>query len=710
MWAGEHVALDGALAICQQIPLRVHVGLSESGSQAKPFKLTLGAEPGDHVCYDMEEDRIRQFQWGQRAELISRAGFGPTLSLVLTRLGQHLGLRGEFVVRTLHEMPLESGVDWSGAFSSALVGALFAASGKWDGSEITVEDPILPELNLWAWRVERILHGGRASGYGIMVSILPYPQPVLYVGELCPAADDELPSLRPFTRPLCDTETWHARAAFGYGLITTGVPKSTAEAIKRVREVRSRDLANGVERARQLWPAPTPDGGPLVQPMGEVPDTADGLVSCLLSAVRLAGIDVLSALLQQVEQGPTRGAVLLAEALNAVGHALDSLGLAWPEELAVRAALQLAFGRRGGAQQVGVKLTGGGGGGCLVFVCDRLDWHESGAPVRGSLAEAFDGGLVDARSHGAPLARLLWSASRDDLAGEGLLSEKRRDQDAAEVARDVAQILLSLHQVVPGYYRADQNTHALLHHHARMLQERFADTQTDTHTLLISGPSGAGKTAFAEAVARAAGVRLVNINMVKHNADEIADRLRALEGGPFPAMCVVDEIDKDGAQDHYAQLFPHLDQSYGGVAIFVLIGSLESSIDRLIARIKASPAGADIITRIDTRIEIASATLADRATVFCAGLLSATRADPVPITAIMGSALFFVLADDAHQSLRELTHWAKETRQRCSRMRSDTVTYDDLFDDSTLTRKVDFRERHSAVMRELDVKRVQIAP
>jgi hypothetical protein len=271
IWAGEHVALDGALLVCQQVPLRVYVGLEDLPEVGgHDFSLRLGSEDGDHKAFDMSAGRFVSFQWKARSVrddwAVTREGFSRDLEAVLNALALYLQLRRRFVVRTLHELPREGGADWSGAFSAALVGALFAAAGLGGDIDRTLrncepgresESELLAALNQWAWRVERILHGGRASGYGTTASIARLAQPLLFTGKEISQtlqSDSQGVSLEAHYVPLCTTQEWYAHAGFDYGLIDTGVAKCTAARIGDVRTHLAEELHVALKNAEAHWP------------------------------------------------------------------------------------------------------------------------------------------------------------------------------------------------------------------------------------------------------------------------------------------------------------------------------------------------------------------------------------------------------------------------------------------------------------------------
>jgi hypothetical protein len=455
-WAGEHAVLSGALAICQQVPLRVYVGL-EYVNHHRGFDVLVAPKP-EHQMYEYQTDRFRPVGWlpgrGGEGAAITSGGLSDDLKGVLTRLADHLGLTGTFIFRSLHELRRESGSDWSGALSSAFTGAMFAAAGAlqhqhaW--STDWFHDQVLAECNSWAWELERIFHGGFASGYGTLCSMAPWPYPQLYSiswrdqGDLrrdpsqAIAREERLADrLDAKSLPISEGTPWGEHGPpCDYGLIYTGKTKDTATAIHWVSVELPRILGSGFDLVCERWPttAGRPfdfQSGPLNAWQEELNRPVEGAVlqRTLLEGLGVAGIRVAAALfsLSGVEKAGTFDLAALASSVEGVGGGITEVGLNWHEADLVRAALLRAMWSE--REKVGVKPTGGSKGGHVLFVCPELEW-EDGEPVPGSASERLLKELEAKPSPDSDLRFSLdWCRHRDgvtDLNERGLLVEVTR--------------------------------------------------------------------------------------------------------------------------------------------------------------------------------------------------------------------------------------------------------------------------------------------
>ena len=462
-WAGEHAVLAGSLAICQQVPLRVYVGL-ERTSRIGDFRIDVAQGESAHQMYESRVDMFAPFSWpsghpGEEEPAIRSNHLSPRFLHILNRIAQDLSLKGAYRFCSLHELHRGSAPNWSGAFASAFVGVLFSASGqverghKW--KERWWEDPLLQRCNSWAWELERILHGGFGSGYGVWCSTAPCDVAQLYAVQWkstsqkgCNPADidkdDRLADhLEAASRPLCEHLPW-VQPPFDYGLINTGKVKNTATSIRKVDQDVRKSLTKGLDLAVQNWPAGS--GGPFTlqqsplfawqQTKGPIRDSAI-LKGALIDALTVSGLRVLDALFGIIGDEAAWGHTLhdLAEAVDTVSAGIGQLGLNWPEADLVRAAVLRALWND--RNNVATKPTGGGGGGYVVFVSPPLGWAEhDGSAQEGTPAARLLQEL--ARLQEPPLSlrvSLDWCRLRDSLDGEGLVIEVDKDDRETRVGR-----------------------------------------------------------------------------------------------------------------------------------------------------------------------------------------------------------------------------------------------------------------------------------
>ena len=398
--------------------------------------------------------------------------------------------------------------------------------------------------------------------------------------------------------------------------------------------------------------------------------------------------------------------------MGAVGSLLDVLGLNWPEAAAVRSALELGFAEAHEAECLGTKATGGGGGGCLLFISPQLAWEDNGSPSSGGLAATLVTAITEARNRGAPSASLLWCASRDGLGGEGFQVEKRHDADAEDLANSIETISVARATVLPGYVRSEERARTTLHGWARTMSRCLRGTSPVAENFLIFGESGTGKTEFVKAVARDCGANVVHINLLEDNLAKVGAKLEEINRGPFPVTCIVDEVDKalDGAS--YGLIFPRMSSRYSGGVLFVFIGSTGGSLAGMIERIEKKPPGdgPDMLTRIPVghRVVMPEVSLLDRAYVFASQVIDQATHNGVSISHVNGAALYFVLAEETVSAPRALAQLAKTAVEKCQMTESDTVYFEDLFDVPGHSLKKTFEARHSRQMRQLSERMIRL--
>ena len=488
-WAGEHAVLSGALAICQQVPLRVYVGLERvSPSPGTTIRVDLDETAGAHRMYDAKTDSFRPLTWvtgnpGEENVAVRADGFRDDFHTVIERASAHLGLTGHYQLRSLHELRRGAGSNWSGAFASALTGALYGAAGRLASHRPWAnqwwEDPLLQECHATAWEFERIFHGGFASGYGTMCSMARCEVPQVFALQWRDSNDtgrdprdiaQDVPlaaRLRAASRPLVPEMPWE-RPPFDYGLIYTGVSKNTASAIHSTEVMLARTLRSGAALAVEQWPVPggrpyNLEDGPLYSwwrqrgaPSG---DRDPALQRLTLEALGASGLLVLDALLGISDRPGAYSRTLedLARAVEAVAGGIRQLGLGRPEVDLVRAAVRWAHLDR--AEQIAVKPTGGGTGGHVLMVTPQMQWREEdGSAVAGDPSGRLEAELqsVAERTRREDV-RLDWCRGRDGLGGQGLLLEMSSSLRTG--SRDVHKAVAPTGDVFICYRRDDSSVY-----------------------------------------------------------------------------------------------------------------------------------------------------------------------------------------------------------------------------------------------------------
>jgi nucleoside phosphorylase len=449
-WTGEHAVLSGALAICQQIPQRVYVGIKRLNRQDK-FHLDVGQNPDDHMQYDHETGRFNPVTWtktgkgGKEAAPILSDHLRTDFHDAVSEIARKLSLSGLYAFKSVHELRWSSGADWSGAFAAALTGALYSAAGrcnvetKW--KDEWWHDPFLNEINADAWELDRIFHSPFASGYGVVCSTAPCSALQLYAlrwRDSQNAGQDPsqridsnrrlIDFLEPIVMPFCRSLEWQRVASnFDVGLIFTGVHKNTSESIRRTFKLAD-EMSLGLELARSVcanrrYKPFAMQYGPMYDLLADNSKTytKEMLHRLQMEALAGAGLRVLQTLSPILENEAIE-TQYLADALNSVNGGLLQLGLGWPEADLVRATVIRAFWHD--RSRVAIKPTGGARGGYVVLFCPELEWTETGRPKPGNPSVELVRELDSlAKEHKLPIS-LDWIESRDGLDGDGLRIEK----------------------------------------------------------------------------------------------------------------------------------------------------------------------------------------------------------------------------------------------------------------------------------------------
>jgi mevalonate kinase len=449
--AGEHAVLDGALAIVQQIPRRVWVGLRfESAHHGKQLHGT---------SFEADEDRLRvRLPASDHEERV--CDIGPALGL-LSRLVQfptykdEFGQLGNIRLGILSEVRPNSGCNYSGALSAAIAAALhlyrysvageptinqllnrargqqgesflrLAISGVLGAETLHTSNrqSLLDRINRMALVLETFFHGGSASGCGTLCTLLSSTIPIAYYREprrsvsqaenATPAVKPEFPlhwaalddddvdaiethilspdsGIRYHAVRIDELLNWEQRPiadwsslGFHFGLVFSGEKKgggSTKGAIQTVEEWSG--LLNTM--SQRIYPML-----PVVAGTGDSPDPArEHLPHSILDALRAGvpqslrrlyslisplALPVLAALDKlhgaQIEGSTIQhsdATSLLCRAIWAAHGGLGALGLI--DDTARRVIACIVDSAKEKREGVGVKYTGGGGGGYLLYV------------------------------------------------------------------------------------------------------------------------------------------------------------------------------------------------------------------------------------------------------------------------------------------------------------------------------------------------------
>jgi hypothetical protein len=185
---GEHAVLRGIPSVVQAMPTRVYVGIK----QRERLERWLTSKTLDSNGI-LREAQVREDPnlVGIRHLKSFAEVYYRTRTAILPRILDQID---HLAIKVLSDTTPGSGANWSGAFSSALAGCVHFGILKnmlnphvihidltsWrDGCNWETSDRFR-DINLLAFFLESAFHGGRASGYGNVVSLLGPSTPVVY--------------------------------------------------------------------------------------------------------------------------------------------------------------------------------------------------------------------------------------------------------------------------------------------------------------------------------------------------------------------------------------------------------------------------------------------------------------------------------------------------------------------------------------------------
>ncbi len=400
-WAGEHAVLYGGLATCQHVPQRVYVGIEPLEHLGNPLQIELGSEDDAHQLYDPNEDRFKKASFMYEVEF-RNANIPDKLNTIIKLLGLE---PRHFIIRTLHELRPGAGCNWSGALSTALVGALLVYYGRltpsilaeWKNHKIheLITDKTFNECHRKSWRLETAFHGGKASGYGTFSSLVSSSLPFCYAtakrGEsskypIDVGTDLDILERIPYTGfRLSDEYPVREDSANGIlcGLIYSGVTKDTAQSIDRTKEVNS-VLEKAIDTVKKL--NKTKIGRPsLLDNLKDSPfisqvnnaSKGEGLRYTHVQSLISSGTEMFQNLCSLFCEGvgiEGKNLISLCSNMRGINGNLERLGLGWWESDQVIYLLGKCAEQLGPKiwEQVAAKPTGGSRGGQLLFIMPRV--------------------------------------------------------------------------------------------------------------------------------------------------------------------------------------------------------------------------------------------------------------------------------------------------------------------------------------------------
>src|SRR6185369_11084437 len=246
----------------------------------------------------------------------------------------------------------------------------------------------------------------------------------------------------------------------------------------------------------------------------------------------------------------------------------------------------------------------------------------------------------------------------------------KREEDVATMLRDLDRLSLSESVVVGRYLRHNQQARNLLTDWARRIRHPLLTKTVLRENFLVWAAPGSGKTFLVQQIVAELGgaIDFVECNLAKEDKESFSKKLNRLTNRSLPVLCLIDEIDARGDEAWpYEVCFPHLDLNLdtSRQAVFVLIGSTQSSAKTMAEAMGKRHKGPDLLSRIllpQNSFEIPSPTQEDNVVMVIGEIVHAIGPR---IKAVEKLALFYILTnEDLRYSPRRLSEFVKSAAQR----------------------------------------------
>lgn len=246
-------------------------------------------------------------------------------------------------------------------------------------------------------------------------------------------------------------------------------------------------------------------------------------------------------------------------------------------------------------------------------------------------------------------------------------------------------IALSRYRVVGDYTRHEETVRNMLKDVRHKIAAGFGCTGRKRENYLIWAAPGSGKTYFVQQVAASLSqtIRYHECNLAKWSRQEFLSSLAQLDSESRPCLCLIDEVDTRAQEVWpYEVLLPYLDASAdrGEQFVFVLAGSLGSSLLEMKKQIASRPKGADLLTRIPAgnEFEIPPMDPGDRVLVVLRQFMQAGREGGKEVREVEKLGLYYVALNSRLANARQLRELAVRTVERLP-AGEDRIKYDHLF-------------------------------
>jgi pimeloyl-ACP methyl ester carboxylesterase len=258
-------------------------------------------------------------------------------------------------------------------------------------------------------------------------------------------------------------------------------------------------------------------------------------------------------------------------------------------------------------------------------------------------------------------------------------------QEARSFIRTLDRVTLSRYRVVGDYTRYEETVRNTLKDVRHKIATGFDSPGRKRKNYLVWAAPGSGKTYFVQQLAASLPqtIGYQECNLTKCNREEFLASLGQLDSQRKPYLCLIDEVDAKSEETWPCEiLLPYLDASVDRDKqfVFVLAGSLGSSLSDMKNKIATRPKGADLLSRIPAgnEYEIPPLDLGDRVLVILSQFKQAGREAGREIKEVEKLSLYYAALNSRLANARQLRELAVRAIERLP-TGEDRIKYDHLF-------------------------------
>jgi len=384
-YSGELTFRLGGPTLRQHLPLRVFVGLKTQSAKPETFF-------GKHYDFNRIDNKFVSYQPWSTTEYYKQRQ--EDLLKIINNAFKKEKITDKFEISVLSEVPTGGGIGWAGAFSAALATALLSLNNKndavnslqkWANIDLNdlIQDNFFKNCFYLAWEFEKVFQGPQTSGCDPFSSLVPTSLPIIYI-KAPPEIDGQnklycafrFNELFPRERLEISEENINESFPLGLGIVFSGRTKDSLTSLNQVVQPRLQQAEAAIQKCGTYLRAYLKESSSSQKPSLRLCLTHllekqfCSYRTCIMENT-LEQISALSELLGGL-QNKDLPEIIKHEIflINMARENIRQLNKGWREsdeiELFLRQGLSYEENN-----YFGIKVTGTGLGGCLLWVSDR---------------------------------------------------------------------------------------------------------------------------------------------------------------------------------------------------------------------------------------------------------------------------------------------------------------------------------------------------